>query len=551
MRATLALLLTALPAWADPCADAVDSAGIALEDAVAEATAADPSRYVVAAEHWSPDFAFNSVILVEAPEGAEDVARQLARTLPRIDAALGLAEAGPQIARTRGAEITIRLLDTEAGTATEAWTDCDDGACAVEFFPGFWQGAEADELAFTLAHEMFHVAQILAWPEVDHCNAWWWVEGTAEWFANQAVPGQEFTARAGYLSHWDATSAGTRLIDMEYEAVAFWFWASERFGPVLPLTLGDFGNAGLNRVEAVAGLLSPDDWADFVSLYLMGGITYPDGRPALPAPPLGDVVEAEVVVVEGPDMSLPRAQAVLGPGLWSVTVESAAPGVVVLVGNESGGALERVEPGALVSRFFGCGSGGTVLLAVAGGTNSGTRATFRVTQAEAGCESCIHGTWEMTTPRDPTNDGFDEAVLGMIQAQGMKLEVTHDHEGPRLSLMPDGRYRWSDPKLSRAFGSGPDGTAEVVTRLATNEETGTYREVEGVLVFDKTAALSAGTTSFMAGPLAGFDRFKNPRAHVPLLPQPYRLASCEGSRMVWERLVEPNVETTRIFRRVD
>ena len=551
MRATLALLLTALPAWADPCAIAADPAGAELVDRVEAETAADPARYVEAGLHWSPDFAFNGMVRIETTEGDLAVGRQLARGLSRVDMALGMIEAGPQMAGGGAPDITIRLLDTTAETTPEAWTDCDGRSCTVELFPGFWRGASEEALDFTVAHELFHVVQLLAWPEVDHCNTWWWVEGTAEWFANLAVHGTELTARAGYLDQWDETSAGTRLIDMEYEAVAFWFWASDRFGPILPLTLGDFGNAGLNRVGAVAGLFSPDDWVDFASVYLLGGITYPDGRPALPAPPLGEVVTAEVVVVEGPDMSLPRAQAVLGPGLWTIAVESAAPGAVVLVGNESGGALERVEPGGSVSRFFGCGEGGTVLLAVAGGTNSGTRATFRVAQAEAGCSDCLHGTWEMTTPRDPTDDGFEAAMLAMIQAGGMKMEIIHDHAGPRLSLMPDGRYRWEDPKESRAFGSGPDGVAEVVTRLVTNEETGTYRQVEGVLAFAREAALSAGTTSFSAGPLGNHETFKEPRAHVPLLPQPYRLVSCEGSQMVWERLVEPDVETTRIFRRVD
>jgi hypothetical protein len=223
------------------------------------------------------------VILIEAPAAAEEVARRLARTLPQIDAALDRAEAGPQTARTRRPEITIRLPDSEA--ATDAWTDCDDGACAVEFFPGFWQGADGEKLAFTRAPEMLHVAQILACLEVDHCNAWWWVKGTAEWFANRAMPGQEFTARAGYLAHWDATSAGTRLIDMEYEALAFWFWAGERLGPVPPLTIGDFGNPGLNRGQAVSRPLSPDDWVDFASVYLLGA--QPD-RAALPCQrPLG------------------------------------------------------------------------------------------------------------------------------------------------------------------------------------------------------------------------------------------------------------------------
>ena len=541
----------ASPAWSNPCDVGAGAEAEALEEAVEADTAADPARYVEAEVYWSPDFAFNGMVTIEAPPGGEGTARILAGTLAEVDMALGLIEAGPQMAGTGSTEITIRLLDSEAATTNEAWSWCEGRTCTVEFFPGFWRGADAETLTFTLAHELFHVAQLLAYPEVSQCHAWWWVEGSAEWFANLAVPGTDLTASAGYLADWEAGSATTRLIDTDYPAVAFWFWAEERFGTVFPLTLGEFGNAGLARVATVASLMAPEDWADFATVYLMGGLVYPDGRPALPAPGWGDIVEGEVVVVEGPDLSLPRAQVMLGPGLWTITVETAAPGSVVLVGNESGGALERVEPGGSVSRFFGCGTGGPVLLAVAGGTNSGTRATFRVAEAEAGCEACLHGVWEMTTPRDPTNDGFDEALLAMIAAQGLTMEITHDHAGPRLSLLPDGRYRWEDPSLSRAFGSGPDGASEVITRLATNEETGTYRQVDGVMVFQKEAALSAGTSSFTAGPLAGHYAFKEPRAHVPLLPQPYRLASCEGGQMVWERMIEPNVETTRIFRRVD
>lgn len=547
--------MAALPAWADPCADVTDPEAIAREDAVAADTAADPGRYRELESHWSPDFGFNGMVVIEGPESGEAVAAALRRALPRVDAALGLAEAGRQIAAGGAAPtVTIRLLDRPLGSPDEAWTWCEGRDCTVELFPDFWQRAGAEQLAFTLAHELFHAAQQLAYPAVDHCNSYWWVEGTAEWFANLALPRSDFTARAGFLAEWDATSAGRRMIDSDYDAVAFWFWAGERFGPVLPLTLGDFGNAGLNRVQTVASLLSPEDWVDFATVYLLGGLAYPDGRPALPAPDLGPVLaEAqEEVRVEGPDLSLPRARLTLGAGLWRIAVESASPGSVVLVGTESGAAFERVEPGSSVTRFFTCGSGGMVVVALAGGTLSGTRAQLRVTEGDRACEACIHGTWEMTTPRDPTDDGFDAALRADILAyEGVTLERAHDHAGPRLTLMPDGRYRWEDPFTARAFGAGADGAMEVLTRLATNEETGRYMDRDGVQVFVKEAALSAGTTSFTVGPLAGHAIINEPRAQVPLLPQPYRLVSCAGSEMVWERLVEPDVATTRIFRRVD
>lgn len=553
--ATLVFALAALPAWADPCADVTDPEAIAREDAVAADTAADPGRYRELGAYWSPDFGFDGMVVIQGPNGGETAAKVLQRVLPQVDAALGLTEAGRQIAAGGAAPtVTIRLLDGPPGTPDEAWTWCEGRVCTVELFPDFWQRAGAEQLAFTLAHELFHAAQQLAYPAVDHCNSYWWVEGTAEWFANLALPRSDFTARAGFLAEWDTGSAGTRLIDTDYEAVAFWFWAGERFGPVLPLTLGEFGNTGLNRVQTVAGLLSPDDWADFATVYLMGGLAFPDGRPALPAPDLGPVIPEgqEEVLIEGPDLSLPRARLTLGAGLWRIAVESASPGSVVLVGNESGGAFERVEPGGSVTRFFTCGSGGPVVVALAGGTLSGTRARLRVTQDDRACEACIHGTWEMTTPRDPTNDGFDEALRADILAhEGVTMEVIHDHDGPRLTLMPDGRYRWEDPKTQRAFGSGADGAMEVLTRLVTNEETGRHEDREGIQIFRKEAALSAGTTGFVAGPLSGHEVFKEARALVPLLPQPYRLVSCTGSQMVWERMVDPDVETTRIFRRVD
>jgi hypothetical protein len=153
----------------------------------------------------------------------------------------------------------------------------------------------------------------------------------------------------------------------------------------------------------------------------------------------------------------------------------------------------------------------------------------------------------MAIPRDPTNDGCDVALTGIVEAQGMTMKIAHDHAGPRLSHMPDGRYRWEDAKALRACSSAPDGVAGVVTRLVTNEETGISRRVEGVPAFDKTAARSAGTTSFSAGTLANHETFTDPRAHVP----PFSPTSCKDSQMPWERLADPDVETTRICRRGD
>lgn len=563
--AGLGLLFCTSVAWAEACAPT--SVAVDPEAAEAEAEAAERAYEAMEAEiardreaglyevrysHDSPTL--ESEIRIHAKAEQDDLARDVYLMLNRLEVALSLAGVTGFPERDRR-PVNLHLLDTTVDTGNLGDSTCPGGRCEVNLYPELWRDMSREALNFTLAHEMFHVVQEKVHPSVDRCEATWWVEGTAEWFANLAVPGQD-DSRV-FLSSWDSAIRNLRLIDVEYPAVAFWFWAAELNGPTYPLEVARLGEAALSEPAAIAGHMRAEEWSNLMFVHLSDALAFPDGRPAAIAPDPGPALEEDggLVSLSGPALSLQRGQVVLGPGLWTLTLDRASPGTVTLLGRESGAGFDELRPGEPVQRFFGCGEGGTLLFAAGLGSGGETSATLRIAEAEGGgrCDACIHGTWEMTTPRDPT--AGDERADAMRVPFGapaeMTTEIVHDWDGPRLTLMPGGHYRWADPKTYLSTGSGPGGTAEVRTRLATNEETGRFEDREGVLVFRKDDALSAGTTAFAAGPLSGSDTFKDPWAFVPLLPQPYRLASCAGGEMVWERLADPDMETTRVFRRID
>lgn len=560
----LGLILGPPPASAQSCNPTL----AAVDSAAAEAAAEDEARlyeameaeiardraaglYAVRYAHHS--LALDSEIRIHAKAEQDDLARDVYRVLLRLDLPLSLAGVADYPGRDRR-PVDLHLLDTSVDTGALGDSFCPDGRCEVNLYPGLWRDMSREALEFTLAHEMFHVVQDKVHPSINQCESSWWVEGTAEWFANLAVPGQDDSRL--FLSRWDDAVKGLRLIDIDYPAVAFWFWAAELNGPTYPLHLARLGEAALAEPGAIAAQMSAEAWSNLMFVHLTDALAFPDGRSARIAPDPGRPLLEEdgLVVLGGPPLSLQRGQVVLGPGLWTLTLEGASPGTVALLARESGGGYDALRPGEAVQRFFGCGEGGTLLFAAGFGSAERTEARLRIAEAEGGaaCGDCLHGTWEMTTPRDPTDDGFAARMQAMVAAhEGMTIESLYDHPGPRLTLRPDGRYRWEDPKTGRAFAAGEDGTVEILTRLATNEETGRFQETEGLLLFRKDAALSAGTVTISAGPLSGHEAFEDPRAHVPLLPQPYRLAACSGTEMVWERAVEPDMQTTRVFRRIN
>jgi len=564
------------PALADRCADDADPALLAETEAAIARIAAqqEAGHYRRQDSYWSSVLALNRMIEIEAPASGAEAAVAAARgALARIDSALAQIDAAAFLAASplpAGRPLVIRIVDEPGPGGTEAWNWCDGGDCTVELFPALWE-REPEAVAFTLAHEMFHAVQSLAFPAVNHCNSYWWVEGSAEWFANLAIPNTSYSAEAGYLADFDSLSPSTRLIDMDYEAVAFFFWADERFGPDFPLSLGAFGNAGLNSVEAVGSLLSPADWIDFAQVYLSGWLAYPDGRLAQPAPDLGPLLPATAgtpVPLAGPPLSLPRARLALGPGTWTLTRQGDEGAHAALVQHET---LPEWTPlaaaGAGTARYYSCDGEGVLPVAAIGGGGSGTQVALTTEASLAGCDACLVGTWQQRVERAP-----DAGLVNVFASWGevarfadgwrftpgpgvgdaMTMTTTYDHPGPHLELRPDGGFLYNDPRLV-VFQGEDDGDWVVhTTYLALDAIAGRWADSAGELRFQGEQRLRAGQF-----------RAETSAENLPLIEQAFderralgpsqRLAAtaqCSGPLLTLELLLPAGTRRLEYFDRV-
>ena len=516
-RSLLALVLSgalALPAHATgPCVIAEpsppDRSGSSTPPPIPREAPGTPDPRLQAFDQFlsSPE-ALGRMIVIEGAAEAATAAAAIRSALPAIDIGMALAEVGQTIRENvpagrppPGNPVLIRLLPADpARTEAEAEAGCtrDLRDCSVELFEAFWRSASPEQLAFTLAHELFHIAQALAYPGTTHPCTDWWGEGTAEWFANHVFHRQPYTGRSGFLRDWDRRSLHTSLTNLDYEAVAFFFWAAERFGPGYPLTLGAFGDQGLGAARRLGAFLSPEDWANFASVLLDGALRYPDGRPALPEPTLGPVTAADggVIMLTGELLSLPRQRVTVEPGLWRFELTGIETGSVVVVGGESGGWDVLRHPGEAVSRFFGCAGGGEIVIAAAGGTGESTGATFAVTREEGDCNSCLIGAWTHLIDRSPDPEEIAIAdrmgvrwvqILGghaaLIQGLDMPLRVQFRQRHPVLTLRPDGRFHYDDPRVLTLEGTD-DGGEPFLWQVFQHMDSvqGEWRDVRGRLM---------------------------------------------------------------------
>lgn len=424
--------------------------------------------------------ALDRMLVIEGPAEAAAVASAVRSALPPIERALALAEVGQTIrehipaGRPPAANpVLIRFMpagsDLEDEAEASALCTRFSLQCSVEIYQPFWSVASNTEIAFTLAHELFHIAQTLAFPAILQDCTNWWVEGSAEWFANLAFHGRPYTRLSGYLEDWERLSPTTSLTGVSYEAVAFFFWASERFGPGFPLTLGAFGVRGIGATRQLGTTLSLDDWTDFATTNLDGRLRYPDGRWALRTPNLGPVTAADggAILITGPLLSIPRQRVTVEPGIWRFELVEIDPGSVALMRNEAGGWDVLQTPGSSVARFFDCNRGGEMVIAVAGGTGEATGATFAVTRDDGDCNSCVIGQWSHIVDRTDAESAVGNHTLrmtGVIRRhfeggfEDTQLEtrdrflMRYNNVYPVLTLRPDGMFHYDDPFSARSDG---------------------------------------------------------------------------------------------------
>ncbi len=136
----------------------------------------------------------------------------------------------------------------------------------------------SDAFRFTMAHEFFHCVQFREFNQQERASgSGWWVEGTAEWFANFTYPNKDFSD--GFVSGFDGESVETAITDMEYTNIVFFFWYSQNRGADAIVSLiSAMPTGGGSQEDALAELIDDEALKQFATDYFDKNITQPGGR---------------------------------------------------------------------------------------------------------------------------------------------------------------------------------------------------------------------------------------------------------------------------------
>jgi len=392
--------------------------------------------------------ALGASVEIYAPPGADSAVNALRSLLGPVDHHLRETKSAlphPDSSASYNPPPTLRILLGDLNSSiSQAIADCpEDGECTFVVFRNFWEGVSVPELKFTAAHELYHIAQLLIWPEVYQCESFWWVEGTAEWFANRVLPGETYSE--GFLQHFNRHSADSSLLGLHYGATAFWFWAGEEYGDWYPIHMGVWGNDGLDDPTSVGESLPPDAWHSFLETYLRGELRYPDGRLAIPEPNLGELV-SEPWHLQGPAMSFPRLRMEIKAGDWELQARALTTG---LVSYDEGDSWSRLAVGRSGSDGFRytieCPPEPRIKAAVQlEGRPLEVKTTIRDGTPDEDCR-CLE-----TIPED-------HCMIGTWQAESTDLP-------DRMNTNPMSQMRWSGQDMGvNTFTFNSDGTYSQLT----------------------------------------------------------------------------------------
>jgi hypothetical protein len=140
--------------------------------------------------------------------------------------------------------------------------------------------APVEEFVMDAAHEVFHCAQRVTWPDAYRTEGFWWMEGSAEYFGHLVMP--ESRLRDAWFADFDRRSATEDLTAMKYENVVFFMFIAQEGGPA---GVGDFLSAMRPgpQIPVLQANMSTDDWARFVEAHIDGVIERPGGEQLPPA----------------------------------------------------------------------------------------------------------------------------------------------------------------------------------------------------------------------------------------------------------------------------
>lgn len=164
-----------------------------------------------------------------------------------------------------------------------AWSP-HENECFITFYK-LGEEISVDEFVFTYAHELFHCMQQKTWrlgTLGDH--QFWWMEGSAEYFANLVQQGTAYSDP--FYAEFNEKSLTTSLMAMNYENVVFFTWLGQERGPAGVRSLIEALSRGGDASAHFATMRSAvpiEAWKDFGESYMDGDLRQPGGR-ALPRP---------------------------------------------------------------------------------------------------------------------------------------------------------------------------------------------------------------------------------------------------------------------------
>jgi hypothetical protein len=308
--------------------------------------------------------------------------------------------------------------------------------CAVPVYK-LARVVEVDEFVMAAAHEVFHCAQRVTWPDAYSTDGFWWMEGSAEYFSNLVYP--ESRIRDGWFAAFDERSATEPLTAMLYENVVFFMFLATEGGPA---AVGDFLGV-MRRGDQIAVLkenMGTGEWARFVEAHIDGTIERPGGGPLEPA----DHFTAErsyrrsdtLEISNDPFVATRYRLTFEAEKIYDLTyaVNSGAPQTAMRLDTETGvwGDPPPEVRACAEDQIY-------VLYAVDVDQPSAGTMTIETDEDDTGAKCCLIGEWK------PTADallGFSdfgmEVGAGPIAAQGGNMQCGYMDGDWTLSFRDDG-----------------------------------------------------------------------------------------------------------------
>jgi len=383
--------------------------------------------------------------------------------------------------------------------------------CLIVMYPANTGAAALD---FSIAHEFFHCVQYAT--ANDQMTAFlgrhpnqWWVEGTAEWFANLAIPNTSHSAN--HISVFDRESARSPVTTLAYADLVFFSWFAGQSTPrgivtMMPSMPTSGGRPAEDR--AAARLQGEEAWQAFVQAYLDREIRFPDGRsmPLNPAPGESYIwtgtrrqtLNAERLVVH-------RSQLVFTCGTWKIKIGTAKGTWAVSEAPGNWRALPaefEVAPGAEKRwRLAAMGTGGDGFRLEIEARHSDPESKCRCTQrsdvSATGRDTCLVGKWRLAS--GGLNKWLSEQLKQVERASGTwdryDAGTRSEDEGSVLSIRSDGRYLYANNQ-NQARVDAQRGDKRFQSRIqGTSSGTGLWGSADNTLEICAASEASRATAT--------------------------------------------------------